>query len=539
MVGKVLSQKNADALKAAFLTIGQILSAAGIVDLPSIEKLESIFEPEEEGEESAIAAAANQSSFFEDTKRLMWSENFNSINAMFVDRMMGIYGSSCWDDEVWERINNISKQDAAKSLLTQYHELLMDCVNNPPYRRAVNHIYAATKTILPEQNRENETTRILNVLPTTQVSNIENADHQEGEIVELSINASWVEEEEINLEAAAGDDNRYPVKGILFKIDQPSEGIPAVGPRLPLYVPMEVALSVVDTANGLPLDADVSLSKHSNQDIAGVIQSAEIRGKDFIIHGHLWPFNKPEKVQSIAENMRQNRLGMSMNANASGKKAVIDGREVFKIERMTLLGANILYADKATYQQSKLGSAVQIAASLDEQETDSNEKDSQIMESSLIAQIQAMAQTLDRIEDQQTTDIASLQQQVSELKLVIATFQNEKASQQQEIQAQREERSKAREREELIDAIIARLPQSDPRNRMTSGQPPRLTTPIAAGGSGAVAESPTQLQVKLIQAEAALQTLRESNGDRARRFALAEEIKQIKAELAMNGQAGY
>lgn len=538
MVGKVLSQKNADALKAAFLTIGQILSAAGIVDLPAIEKLESIFEPEEEGEESAIAAAANQSSFFEDTKRLMWSENFNSINAMFVDRMMGIYGSSCCDDEVWERINNISKQDAAKSLLTQYHELLMDCVNNPPYRRAVNHIYAATKTILPEQNRENETTRILNVLPTTQVSNIENADHQEGEIVELSINASWVEEEEINLEAAAGDDNKYPVKGILFKIDQPSEGIPAVGPRLPLYVPMEVALSVVDTANGLPLDADVSLSKHSNQDIAGVIQSAEIRGKDFIIHGHLWPFNRPEKVQVIAQNMRENRLGMSMNANASGKKAVIDGREVFKIEKMILLGANILYADKATYQQSQLGSSVQIAASLDEQETDSNEKDSQ-MESLLIAQIQAMAQTLDRIEDQQTTDVASLQQQVSELKLVIATFQNEKASQQQAIQAQIEERSKAKEREELIDAIIARLPQSDPRNRTTFGQPPRLTTPIAAGGSGAVAEAPTQLQVKLIQAEAALQTLRESNGDRTKRFALAEEIKQIKAELAMNGQARY
>lgn len=527
MAGKVLSQKNADALKAAFLTIGQILSAAGIVDLPAIEKLESIFEPsEKKGEESAIAAAADQSSFFEDTKRLMWSENFHSINAMFVDRMMGIYGASSWDDEAWEKINNISKQDAAKSLLAQYHELLIDCLVDPPYQRVANHIKASG---------------ILNVLPITQRSDIENANHQESEVVELSINASWDQEEEVNLEAAAGDDNRYPVKGILFKIDQPSEGIPAVGPRLPLYVPMEVALSVVDTANGLPLDADVSLSKHSNQDIAGVIQSAEIRGKDFIIHGHLWPFNKPEKVQSIAENMRQNRLGMSMNANASGKKAVIDGREVFKIERMTLLGANILYADKATYQQSKLGSAVQIAASLDEQETDSNGKDNQ-MESTLISQqIQAMAETLNRIEDQQTMDVANLQQQVTELRLAVAAFQNEKAVQQEAIQAQREQQSKAKEREELIEAIVGRISQtqSDTRNRMTSGQPPRLTTPIAAGGSGAVAESPTQLQIKLIEAETALQTLRGVNSDRSRRIALAEEIKQLKAELAMNGQAGY
>ena len=152
--------------------------------------------------------------------------------------------------------------------------------------------------------------------------------------------------------------NRHPISGVLFRIDEISEGIPAVGPGLPLYIPYEVAASTLNKVAGLPLDAHDSLSQHANEEITGVIQSAHIGGtdgKDYNIDAYLWPWSKSAKVQAIRNN--SDRLGMSMNAFGRGREAEIDGRKVFKLSSLNLLGANILFSDKATYQKTKIAAS--------------------------------------------------------------------------------------------------------------------------------------------------------------------------------------
>ena len=152
--------------------------------------------------------------------------------------------------------------------------------------------------------------------------------------------------------------NRHPISGVLFRIDEISEGIPAVGPGLPLYIPYEVAASTLNKVAGLPLDAHDSLSQHANEEITGVIQSAHIGGadgKDYNIDAYLWPWSKSAKVQAIRSN--SDRLGMSMNAFGRGHEAEINGRKVFKLSSLNLLGANILFSDKATYQKTKIAAS--------------------------------------------------------------------------------------------------------------------------------------------------------------------------------------
>jgi hypothetical protein len=148
--------------------------------------------------------------------------------------------------------------------------------------------------------------------------------------------------------------NERVVEGILFKIDSPSEAIPNVGPGLPLYIPRAVALEALaclDFSRPKPLDAHNSLSQHASTEIVGAMTSARVDGDDFWVSGVLWDHNQPHKVEAISAS--QDHLGMSVNATAEGHPTEIDGRSVWQIDRLRILGANILFAEKATFKKTR------------------------------------------------------------------------------------------------------------------------------------------------------------------------------------------
>lgn len=172
---------------------------------------------------------------------------------------------------------------------------------------------------------------------------------------------------EVGLQLGAADPaelNRRPMSGMLFPIDTPSEAIPAVGPGLPLLIPREVALSLVGRVQGLPLDADDSLTKHANKQIVGVINCASIEGDEFRVEGSLFDWSQPELVSRISANKRD--LGMSMNAMAKGRTCEVNGRKVFRVDSLELMGANILRRSKATFTGTNLISAASKDAEDDE-----------------------------------------------------------------------------------------------------------------------------------------------------------------------------
>ena len=150
----------------------------------------------------------------------------------------------------------------------------------------------------------------------------------------------------------ASSENRLPIEIKLFDLDRPSEGVPAVGPGYPLYVPSSVAASALSQVLGLPLDADSTLASHANNDIVGCMLNASIRDNAFWVRGHLYPFNQPERVAKI--KAEKHLLGASINALAPGHIETIDGKTVHVVDRLTLLGACILYASNATFSKTQL-----------------------------------------------------------------------------------------------------------------------------------------------------------------------------------------
>lgn len=543
MVGRVLSQKNAQSLKQAFANIGKVLIQAGIVDEELLDSLESISSQTEEDielEEVEVSAAAGSLSFQQEVQRRIWNISVDTICQSFVNRLQSNF--NC-DSNYWEKLSGgKTKEEDAREALWDFVALMEIQISNPPIPSGMGYGLALSQEDPDVANKEVDVddstllTKEFAISLSTQSLELESED-----------------EEEVGIEASSG--NRFPVRGILFKINQPSEGIPAVGPGLPLYIPMEVAIAAVNDVNGLPLDADPSLSRHANDNIDGVIQRGEICGDDFVVHGHLWPFNKPEKVQIIAQNIKN--LGMSMNANATGRSANVGGIDVFKVEKLNILGANILFSKKATFQQTRLDSPLAIAASSDELETyaiaasydseteDGDEEFSSDETSSLnegttmdshiiLTQLQAMNQTLESVVDGYQREISDLRSELSDLNLVVSNFVDEKRSVEIAAQAQYRQEQKQQERQDLIDAVVAAVSQKIPqgRDRVVASQPPRLTTPIAASGNGGnVLQNP--MQVQLIQAEAKLEALRGLNGSSSQRLQLIEEIKTLKAQMLM------
>jgi hypothetical protein len=190
-------------------------------------------------------------------------------------------------------------------------------------------------------------------------------------VMQLSAQDADTEEivlELVGLQLSAQDPaqlNRRPMEGMLFPIDSPSEATPAVGPGLPLFVPRSVAMGLVGRVSGLPLDADESLSKHANKQIVGVINAASIEGNEFRVNGYIYDWSNPEMAALISANKQS--LGMSMNAMAKGSPRDVDGRKVFFVDSLELMGANILKSSKATFTGTNLISA----AALDEENAES------------------------------------------------------------------------------------------------------------------------------------------------------------------------
>lgn len=151
----------------------------------------------------------------------------------------------------------------------------------------------------------------------------------------------------------ARSNNKHQFSGVLFQVDRPSEGVPSIGPGVPLFVPREVAIKAIADVSGLPLDAKQGFGGHANKNIVGAMKKAELVGDEIVVHAQLFNWSQPELVGAIAAE--KETLGMSMNANSLGRLKVLScGTKVFQIDNLELLGANILRAKNATYSKTSV-----------------------------------------------------------------------------------------------------------------------------------------------------------------------------------------
>ncbi len=534
--GRVLSQKNADRLGGTVRTLIEVLSDAGILDSGDMNSLADFIRkeagetPKEEAPEPIEAG-----SFKEMVDRNSWEMRLNSAMNLFRDRFTMLHEMS--DSELSNFIAaGNDRNQGISTLLADFTSILnsLDKDHPGPGRYGFGMALSASS----------------------------------GEALQaLAFDTS------IQLEASNDNPNRRPIRGVLFRVDEPSEAVPAVGPGLPLYIPKSVAEDVIRAGvAGLPLDAHESLSQHANEDIAGVMQSAALNGNDFEVAGIVWPWSRQKKVQAIAKNAH--RLGMSMNAMAKGHQQEVGGRRVFWVDELNLMGANILYSDKATYRKTRLLAAqglpeedlsirqillldfpveaepVPIAASAQEDDDIepelSPEETGEILEEETMSeeikeQLQAMSRTLSDVVGTLNGTVTQLSSEIEALKTQVRDVRQDYETRQTVAAQAAEEARKQEEQQNLVQLMRAEIEAVHKRYN-PSGSPTRSThrtVPVAAGAqSPGLDGEQMQLQLQLAALDGQLTALQSnSNYDPAQVMQLLDRKRDLQVQL--QGQGGY
>lgn len=326
---------------------------------------------------------------------------------------------------------------------------------------------------------------------------------------------------EVQARASGGGNNRA-LQGVMFRVNEPSEAIPNVGPGLPLYIPERVALAAIQDFNRSPkpFDAHDSLTDHSLTNIVGVADRAELRGRDVVVKGWLFDFNQPTRVQQILANQR--KLGMSINASAAGHPSVVDGQQVWVVDQLHIYGANLLYAKRATYQRTSIAAGAK-------KNSDSFLPGEEPMDDVIQAQLKMIGEGVSDIGSSQ----AKLSDTLAAVQLRLSALEAKDKQEMTEIEASRQREEQEAQRKEFIKEIVGSVIESLPSDTKRGG---RRTVPISARGNsegGSTDEKPGGLMLQLSACKGAIEALRSSPApDNAKIYELIDQKRELEFRIA-------
>lgn len=505
--GRTLSQKNVNRLKIVFQEITSILIEAGVVDAETIQDLmkdsaEEAVESSSNPSEVAVAAE----SFSQQVSRVTWHDRLRSTIKIFIRRFSDIHNLSDAEYEN-EYGQDETRQQAMDSIVSDLSAILAQLGQQHPG---------------PAENWRDRWNGYDAPYSPFMLS-AESGDVKPVNYVRLAIQCDAVVSSVVAKRGRSkvSSKNRVPVTGVLFRINEPSEAVPAKGPGLPLYIPAEVAASIVNSVTGLPLDAHDNLSQHAEEEITGTMLSAEVRDKDFVVHGVLWPASKTSKVKKIAANAE--KLGMSMTADAWGHEAEVDGTKVFWVDDLDLSGANILFSDCATYQKTRLLMAERrdptaepptaIAANattlIPQEQIDMDPELKQQLASiqSSLAAVGQLTQTV----TSHTEAIAQIQQTLTPIAASVQTMDAERRAQMEAANATAQQEATQKTMQDVVAAALAGI-NAQVQEAVAaavkaavnpSRQPARLTTPLLANAAQQGQAATVSSEVMAIQLELA------------------------------------
>ncbi len=560
-VGAVLSQKNTGQIKQAWIALTELLVASGNLsysDLPKeLISAQSVYDAQKK--EIKAAGALSEMVSIE-----AWQQKLRLVTEYFQSMF---YGAVCHPIE--------GKDARISELLADFQSIARDLAANAPSFPSLqggdgtdrHRVYASeqpspviepTKVEVPAEPEPVITPEVLpDPAPVDALEKLFQESIAQEEAIQASeqmLTLPLLQEEgtiALQIEAKARFDtsatNERIVEGILFKIDSPSEAIPNVGPGLPLYIPRNVALEALaglDLTRPKPLDAHNSLSQHASTEIVGAMTSAKITGNDFWVTGVLWDYNQPDKVEAISAS--QDHLGMSVNATAEGHPTEIDGRSVWQVDRLRILGANILFAEKATFKKTRTSVMASsesdalllpVAASADESENENLIPEIPVtMDSQAIAdQISALSVSVSNMHTEVKNRLNTLEPVVQTLSAQMSEIQAAaQEAKKQEVQAAAAQ-TKQQEQEQLLQAFNS-LIEEKLKAIAPKGSPkyPSKVLPLAASGVPNTG-GPTAIQLQLAAISGEIRAIEQNpHFESARLFQLIDERKSLEHQL---GQA--
>jgi hypothetical protein len=357
----------------------------------------------------------------------------------------------------------------------------------------------------------------------------------DGEFLTFTVPSLTLIESGQSLLECGNSPNRLPIEGMLFQCDVVSEGIPAKGPGKRLMIPKSVALKSVDQIQSLPLDADPTLRKHCNNSIVGTMLSAQIKPDNgFWIRGNLFPWSQPEIVAEIRASKHE--MGFSINAYTRGHDETIAGEVVHVIDELTLVGANILYAESATFSSTQLITANTVPETNFEGKSKSKfaslflkaNSNSTSTNSSQEAKImEEQLKELVGLVTAQATQIAKLTTVTETTMQGLSILLDERSEREKETLAAAEKQKQEEGIQSVAEKVASLL--APKFNHMTrAGQPPRI---VPGALAASVSEDPKGNEIALLQAQ--LTGLEQSGSFSSevmqKRISLTNQIASLKA----------
>lgn len=148
--------------------------------------------------------------------------------------------------------------------------------------------------------------------------------------------------------------NGQPFRGILCRLDEPSDSPPGGSKGHRVLVPSKVAGRRLDTLVGMGVNFQTNgMDGHDEGRKVGVITGAWIDGNRLMVDGLLYALNFPDEIESIREN--KDNLGMSYEID----DVIVENKNtpVWKALDLKFTGAAILLKNAAAYRTTAIAAS--------------------------------------------------------------------------------------------------------------------------------------------------------------------------------------
>jgi hypothetical protein len=150
-----------------------------------------------------------------------------------------------------------------------------------------------------------------------------------------------------------GHANKMPFRGVLTRIDQPSDAAPHGSGGRRVLLSRAAAEQALPGLLGMGVDCTADLGAHDAQNKIGIITDASINGDAIDIEGFVWASDFPDTAARIRAS--KDELGFSYEMK---NVLVADpGADILVIESCTFTGAAILKKDDAAYHSTSLAAS--------------------------------------------------------------------------------------------------------------------------------------------------------------------------------------
>jgi hypothetical protein len=143
--------------------------------------------------------------------------------------------------------------------------------------------------------------------------------------------------------------NRMPFRGVLTRIDQPSDAPPGGSGGYRTLIPKAVAEKALPSLLGMALDYTPDFDGHDRRQKIGLITGAEIVGDAIEIEGFFYAKDFPEECEQI--RAEKDALGFSFECDARIQDVSAD---IWEISHCVFTGAAVLYKHLAAYTTTSL-----------------------------------------------------------------------------------------------------------------------------------------------------------------------------------------